>query len=156
MILTIKTLKIALSLQESTVLYNLNVKTEILCENNKTLQEKLEFITQNIDNESSISQCGEIIYDENVIVLKNAHNEVINVWRGANVAYLHNATSPNVIRLEIDSNALYLICNFRELLGIIKFLLETMLHCFEAQNNPTQRGQVIECLIDKLLEVERF
>lgn len=155
------TLKIKLSPQEASVLYSSDIKIEVLCEDDigdsEVLHKKLELFSQNICNKGAISQSGEIICDENIVILKNTNNVVLDMWKGYNAKFLIQSRAICAIRLQIDSNeVVYLVCTFDEVLGIVNYLLESMLHSFDIQNNPTQKGIIIESLIDKLLEVGDF
>lgn len=79
------------------------------------------------------------------------------MWKGYNAKFLSQSRAISAVRLQVDSNeVVYLVCTFEDILGIVNYLLKSMLHSFDIQNNPTQKGIIIESLIDKLLEVGDF
>lgn len=155
--------KIKINTQELRLLICESIfQTKIYC--NEANWECIKSSMFALDNSEAIPQIGEIISNNTLIILMNSSKKIIDVWKGQNIGILHpyiHSEFSFEIHIEILSPTnFYLLVNSKdakEFLGFfIHSLIWEMLQCFDNCEKPTQKGKVIENLIDQILNHDLF
>ncbi|RDU70189.1 hypothetical protein [Helicobacter brantae] len=146
--------RIRLSLEELRGLV-FTFKTKIYCQ--EELWNTLTSFITPLDNSNAKFREGEVISNNSLMILRTSSQKILDIWKSEKVGVLslHNQCDLP-IEVEILSLTDFYLCLDLEnkILGFLVYsLAEEMLECFDSQENPTQKGRVIEKMIDRLLDV---
>lgn len=153
--------KFKLNLQELSLLIDTPIcKTEIYCKEDTWNTIKPLIIP--LDNSNAKPKEGEVINNNSLMILRDLSQKILSVWKGKNMSvlssYIHSDLS---FGIEIfDLFTYYLIFDSKHKEQILGFLIYSlareMLECFDTQEEPTPKGEVIEKMIDRLLDENLF
>lgn len=149
--------RIKLSLEELRGLV-CDFKTRIYCQ--EELWNTLIPLITPLDNSNAKFREGEVISNNSLMVLRSSSQKILGIWKSEklSVLSLHNQCDlPIEIEiLSLTDFYLYLDLEHKILGFLVYALVKEMLECFDTQENPTQKGRVIEKMIDRLLDEKSF
>lgn len=145
--------RIRLSLEELRGLV-FTFKTRIYCQ--EELWNTLTPLITPLDNSNAKPKEGEVISNNSLMILRTSSQKILGIWKSEKLGSLslHNHCDLP-IEIEIFSLTdfyLYLDLEHKILGFLVYALAKEMLECFDTQESPTQKGRVIEKMIDRLLD----
>ena len=133
-------------------------RTRIYCQ--EELWNALASLITPLDNSNAKPKEGEIISNDSLMIARSSSQKILGIWKSEKLCGLPLHSQCDLpIEIEILSlSDFYLYLDLEnKILGFLVYsLAREMLECFDSQENPTQKGRVIEKMIDRLLDENLF